>query len=374
MVETTRRYRLRTARGAEIDVDGSRLQAPAGSVAMTVELDTGVLRPGLINAHDHLQLNHFPRLGTPPYANAYEWGRAIHAGQTAAIARASAFPRDDAYLFGALKNLLGGVTSVVHHDPWVSQLNGTLPIRIIRLRVAHSLGFEKDMAAARAGNAATQHLPFSMHLAEGTDDIAAGEVAEASRLGLLNEDLIAVHLVGAKAADLQMLRDAGAAAVWCPTTNQFLLHRTAPAELFDGRIDILMGTDSLLTADGTMLEELRTAASLGYLSREQLEDAVGRVAARRLGVPAPTLDPGAPADLVMLRRPLGHARPEDVALVIHNGVPSVGDEAFAHLFDYCGVPTESLRVGSSTKRVIAPLGAVARRAVELTPDVARIFN
>jgi cytosine/adenosine deaminase-related metal-dependent hydrolase len=341
---------------------------------MAVELGTGVLRPGLINAHDHLQLNHFPRLGTPPYANAYEWGRAIHARHATAIARASSFPRDEAYLFGALRNLLGGVTSVVHHDPWVSQLNGTFPLHVIRLRVAHSLGFEKDMAAARAGNAATHNLPLSIHLAEGTDQIAADEIAEAGRMGLLNDDLLAVHLVGATAADVQLLRRAGAAAVWCPTTNQFLLHRTAPRELFDGRIDILMGTDSLLTADGTMLDELRTAATLGYLSPARLEDTVGRVAARRLGRPDPTLDAGAPADVVMLRQPLGHATPQDVALVIQNGVPKVADEAFGYLFDYCGVPTESLRVGTSIKRVIAPLGAVARRAVDLTPDVGRIFN
>ena len=37
--------------------------------------------PALWNAHEHLDFNLFPRLGNPPYANAYEWGLEITQGR-----------------------------------------------------------------------------------------------------------------------------------------------------------------------------------------------------------------------------------------------------------------------------------------------------
>src|SRR5690242_6983296 len=36
------------------------------------------LYPGLINAHDHLEMNLYPRLGKPPYRNYTEWGNDIY--------------------------------------------------------------------------------------------------------------------------------------------------------------------------------------------------------------------------------------------------------------------------------------------------------
>src|ERR1700754_4578557 len=36
------------------------------------------LYPGLINAHDHLEMNLYPRLGTPPYNNYTEWSKDIY--------------------------------------------------------------------------------------------------------------------------------------------------------------------------------------------------------------------------------------------------------------------------------------------------------
>jgi imidazolonepropionase-like amidohydrolase len=89
----------------------------------------------------------------------------------------------------------------------------------------------------------------------------------------------------------------------------------------------MLGSDSLLTGAGSLLDELRFAKQLGLLTDERLIDAVGTVAARRLGLPEPSLAEGAPADLVIMRRPVLEATEEDVALVIVNGVPRAGDPA-----------------------------------------------
>lgn len=367
-------YALRTVGGSRVTVRGGRLVAARTVTPLMIELGAGHLYPGLINAHDHLQLNHYPRLGRPPYRNAYQWGRDIHARFAREIQRAGRLPRRDAFLFGALKNLLGGVTTVVHHDPWHRTLNGTFPLRVAQVRVAHSLGFERDWAAALAGNADTGSRPLSMHLAEGVDSVARREVRECERRGLLSRDLLAVHLVAAGEADARRLRRAGAGIVWCPTSNQFLFGRTARRGLFARGLDLLIGTDSLLTAGGTMLDELRAARRLGYVSERRLRQAVGTTAARRLGLPVPQLRPGGPADLVFLRRPLFQAWPRDVALVIVGGIPRLADSCFRELFAHCGVRVQRLRVGNVDKLVAASLATAARRAVALTPEAGRILQ
>lgn len=367
-------YSLRTAAGSRVVVRGDRLVSPRTPVDYVVALGGGVLLPGLINAHDHLQLNHYPRLGNPPYGNAYQWGRDIHRRHATEIRRAGALPRRDALLFGALKNLLGGATTVVHHDLWHPMLDRAFPVRVARVRVAHSLGFERDLEGALAGDRKSRARPFSMHLAEGIDNVAGREVSECERRGLLRRDLLAVHVVAADAEDARLLRRAGAAIVWCPTSNQFLFGRTAGRELFARGPDLLMGTDSLLTATGTLLDEIRAAHRLGYVSPRRLRDAVSLTAARRLGLPSPSLRPGSPADLVFLRRPLFEARPRDVGLVIVAGKPRLGDARFRPLFAQCGVRVQHLRVGGVDKLVAAPLATIARRAVARTPEAGRILQ
>lgn len=367
-------FALSTRDGHRVAVRGDRIADPHTPAQYDADVGAGQIMPGLINAHDHLYLNHYPRLGSPPYPNAYEWGRDIHERFRSEIRRASSLPRTEALLFGALKNLLGGVTTVVHHDAWSDDLGAGFPIRVARVRVAHSLGFERDLAGAVAGDRDTRGRPFSMHLAEGADAIAATEVRSAHRNGLLDRALVAVHLIGVDDADIEVLGTAGAAAVWCPTSNHFLFNRTAPRALFQGGVDVLLGTDSLLTGDGTMLDELREARRAGYLSDERLRAAVGEVAARRLGLPTPGLEPGRPADLMVLRRPLFEARPADVVLVLVNGLPRLADADLAGLFDHCRVATEHLDVGGTRKVVAAPLATVAAKVFELTPECRRIVE
>lgn len=359
------RYRLEGEDGAALGVAGGRIADPDERFEMAIPLGPGELRPGLINAHDHLHRNHYPRLGEPPYADAYAWGRDIHERWAAEIARGRALPRRDALLFGALKNLLGGATTVVHHDAWEPAFDGEFPLRVARVRAVHSLGFEEDPVARAAGPA---DLPLCIHLAEGVDEGAAREVGELERLGLLDARLLAVHAVGVSDDDIGRLRGAGAAVVWCPTSNHFLFGRTAPAALLRSGVDVLLGSDALLTGRGTILDELRAARALGILDDERLAGAVGDVAARRLGLPKPSLEPGAAADFVLLRRPLPEARVEDVALVVVGGIPRLGEERFAPLFERCGVATGELWVGQSRLLLDAALAEVAGRVIEAWPE------
>ncbi|HET8655255.1 MAG TPA: amidohydrolase family protein [Longimicrobiaceae bacterium] len=311
------------ADNAAVAIEDGRIAPVRGRFDAVLRVRGGELRPGLINAHEHLHRNHYGRLGVPPYRNAYAWGGDIHARCAGEIARGRAMPRREALLRGAWKNLLAGVTTVAHHDPWESDFEEDFPIRVVRMRCAHSLGFEPGLSASRGSG------PFAIHLAEGTDAGAAEEVRTLDRRGLLNPDLLAVHVVGPDADGIRRLRRAGAAIVWCPTSNLFLFGRTAPPDLLAPGVDVLLGSDSLLTGAGTLLDEIRAARRLELVSDERLLDAVGATAARRLGLEEPSLEIGARADLVVLRGPLLEARAEDVALVVAEGVVRVAEPALA---------------------------------------------
>jgi cytosine/adenosine deaminase-related metal-dependent hydrolase len=308
-----------------LGVEDGVIVPPDGRFDATIRVPDGELRPGLINAHDHLHRNHYGRLGAPPYANAYEWGRDIHQRFADEIAAARALPRREALLRGAWKNLRAGVTTVVHHDAWEADFERNFPVRVARVRTAHSLGFERDFARAAAPDPTDPRQPLCLHLAEGTDQLSADEVRDLDRLGYLDDRLLAVHAVGVDEDGIRRLRSSGAAVVWCPTSNEFLLGRTAPPDLLAPGIDVLLGSDSLLSADGDLLDELRAARRIGHLDDARLLDAVGATAARRLRLPEPSLAFGAPADLAVLRKPVLDATAEDVALVMVGGEVRVAD-------------------------------------------------
>src|SRR5438552_7242852 len=85
-----------------------------------VDLCGARLLPGLINAHDHLQLNTLPPLDSPRrYNRAHEWILDVDGRRSRdpAFAALVAVPRNDRLLIGGVKNLLSGVTTVGHHDP-----------------------------------------------------------------------------------------------------------------------------------------------------------------------------------------------------------------------------------------------------------------
>jgi cytosine/adenosine deaminase-related metal-dependent hydrolase len=364
---------LRADGGQTVAVEDSQLAEPCGDFDYEVDLGPGELRPGLINAHDHLHRNHFPRMGSPPYPNAYAWGDDIHAHWGQAITRASVLPRRDALLFGALKNLVAGVTTAVHHDAWQPDFGRDFPLHVPHVRVAHSLRLEADLAARRRGDGAPSNAPLCIHLAEGIDAQSAHEIEDADRLGLFAERLVPVHLVGAE-PDMELLPHTRVPFVWCPSSNLFLFGRSASRQLVGSGRPVLLGSDSLLTGVGTLLDELRVARALGYLPDCLLEDAVGGTAAHCLALPEPSLAAAGVADLVFFTRPLFAAHACDVALVLVGGRPRFGDRRFARLFELCHVPCEPLMVGGVEKLVVAPLASVAHRVFALSPECRRILQ
>lgn len=333
----------------EIGVEGDTIVEPTGTFDAVFDCPDAEVHPGLINAHDHLHRNHYGRLGAPPYSNAYAWARDIQERHRDRIATGRAMPRRDALLIGAWKNLFAGVTSVVHHDHWEEDFDIDFPIRVLRVENADSLGMTPDIPLP------SPDRPFCLHVAEGTDRAASREVEALWRRGLLGPNLIAVHGVGMDEDAIDRFRGSGAALVWCPSSNLFLLRHTAPASLLHSGVVVLLGSDSLLTGDGDLLDELRLARSLGLLDDARLAAGVGETAARRLGIAPPSLDPGRRADLILLARPLLEASADDVLLVLQNGVPRVATPDLAKRLNHLAPKGALMTVGSTTRWVNGPV-------------------
>lgn len=332
------------ARNRTVGVDGGRIVEATGRFDTVIEAGDADVSPGLINAHDHLHRNHFGRLGEPPYRNAYDWARHIQVRYRRRIAELRRRPRREALLAGAWKNLFAGVTTVVHHDEWETDFEHDFPLRVARVASGDSLGM---------GGVATidRSAPYCLHLAEGVDEAAAREVGELDSLGLLTSQLLAVHALGLDEYGIERLRAAGAALVWCPSSNLFLFGRTAPDALLNSGIDVLLGSDSLLTGCGNLLDELRLARAQGPLPDRQLEEAVGATPARRLGLPAPSLEPGSAADLILLGKPVLEASVEDVALVVVDGIPRVARGDLVPMLNGLAERGEEMRIGSVVRWV-----------------------
>jgi cytosine/adenosine deaminase-related metal-dependent hydrolase len=252
-----------------------------------IDLAGRAIYPGLINAHDHLELNHYPRTRfRPVYANAHQWGEDFLpqlAEEPFASLRHQ--PLADQCAIGGIKNLRSGVTTVVHHNPLHPPLHrADFPVRVLqRYGWAHSLHFEKDVRASYRKT--PRGAVWMIHLAEGTDAIAAGELKQLQALGCLRSNTVLIHGVGMSAADRQTAIQQVAGLAWCPSTNLFLLGTTGDVREWSAAGKLAIGTDSRLTADGDMFDELRAAANTGQLSIAALFRAVTTDAARifRLG-------------------------------------------------------------------------------------------
>jgi cytosine/adenosine deaminase-related metal-dependent hydrolase len=272
--------------------------------------------PGLINAHDHLEFNLYPRLGRGPYPNAGAWARDVYHPERPPILEHRKVSKNTRLLWGGLKNLLCGVTTVCHHNPMEFAIfDRGFPVRVVkRFGWAHSLEFSPDLV--ERFRRTPPDWPFVLHLGEGTDEFARQEIFRLESLGALDARTVLVHAVGLDTPGIDLVRRRGASIVWCPSSNQFLLGATLRVEVRGSGIPVALGSDSALTASGDLLDEMRVARECGA-DPETLYRMVTGIPARMLRLqpdardlavfrdigkgPAETLLSGALPEMVVLR-------------------------------------------------------------------------
>jgi len=328
-----------------------------------------VVYPGLINAHDHLQLNNVPPVPhTRPFPNSYAWIDQFEGHRRDPdVAAAVAVPSAARHWHGGLKNLLVGATTVAHHDPWHPVLEDPeFPVGLLRqFGWSHSLGLgaPRDGETPRYGPyvlgsfaATPAGQPWMIHLAEGTDDAARAELGRLDELGCLAANTVLIHGVGLTRADIDRVIEARASVVWCPASNLEMLGQTLdPHQLFDAE-RLLLGTDSRLTGSRDLLDELRVAAAHSDLSPSDLMRTVTADASRILGLTeCGSLHVGQQADCVIARANgdpyatlLGLDR-RDIRAVVRGGKPLIADSDFGDWFAHCGVDVAAVRLDGRPK-------------------------
>jgi hypothetical protein len=319
-----------------VRVLGSRIaalgaQPEAGD--RVVDLQGARLLPGLINAHDHLQLNSLPRLESAThYRHVCEWIADINARRRSdpAFEASIAVSRDERLVIGGVKNLLSGVTTVAHHDPHYPLLsNPDYPTRVVTdYGWSHSLYIDGEDKVRGSHRSTPKEWPWIIHAAEGLNERASDEFERLDALGCLGPNTLIVHGIALDAVQRMRLGNAAAGLIWCPSSNLRLFGKTADVDDLIARGRVALGTDSRLSGAHDLLDELRVARKVSGLEDSVLESMVTRDNARLLRLPdRGSLQAGFRADILILpaRTQLSSTARADIRLVLRDGIVQYGD-------------------------------------------------
>jgi cytosine/adenosine deaminase-related metal-dependent hydrolase/SAM-dependent methyltransferase len=359
-----------TAITGNVEIVGRKFRSIATSQrdrgdSPSLNLDGYLLLPGLINAHDHLEFGLYPNLGHGPYDNSAQWARDIHERERATIDTYESVPRDVRLWWGAIRNLLCGVTTVCHHNPLHPELlSDDFPVRIVtNCGWGHSLAMDGQLEAKHRST--PENHPFVLHACEGLDEISANELGELERRGLLDARTILVHGLALRAGDIALLNSRGATLVWCPTSNRFLFGRTHAIGTIASLNRVLLGSDSPLTAAGDLLDEIRIAHQEIGVAPEALYRMVfdSAPAAFRLGNGEGQIRPDAAADVIAVRdagltpaEELAKLASTDIELVVLRGrVQLASGEMLKRLPPRLTAGLYPLEVDSAVRWIRAPL-------------------
>lgn len=174
----------------------------------------------------------------------------------------------------------------------------------------------------------SHQAPLFIHAAETREEnrqiaepLAPTPIGHLATLGILDRDTVCVHCVWADDRDLDLLTANGAAVVTCPQSNAKLASGRAPlAAMLQRGLRVALGTDS--AASNNTLDLFREMDFAAKLQKVNPCDPTALPACRLLkmatwggadalglGAGHGTLEPGAPADLILIDLQEPHLQP-----------------------------------------------------------------
>ena len=216
-----------------------------------------------------------------------------------------------------------------------------------------------------------------IHVAEGkrTDPESTKEFDLLKGRGFLAPTTGVIHGVAFDKSDFGKMRLAATALIWSPQSNIILYNSTTDViAAFREGVSIALAPDWATSGGKNMLAEVQYAAKLnkaslgGFFSNQQLFEMATSIPARiaHIDDKVGTIQPGLYADLFLLKgdatQPfdsLVQSKPQDVSLVVVNGVPIYGDATLMSKFN---VTTEPIPFCGETKNLnldVMPNGKLA---------------
>jgi cytosine/adenosine deaminase-related metal-dependent hydrolase len=350
-------------------------RSAAASGVQDIDLTGLLVMPGLINAHDHLGLALFPRMADSLYPNYIAWGEDIHNKFPKEIAKHHGVPLADRLLWGGIRNLLCGVTSVSHHDPlWPALEGADFPVRVVRQNGwAHSLVLGGNLLKARA--ATPKGRAFILHACEGVDQLARDEIWELDRLGLLDSSTVLVHGLAIDRQGVALMIARHSSLIVCPSSNYFLYGKPPGLALLGEIERVALGSDSPVSAEGDLLDEIRFAVARCGISPERAYRMVTTIPAQilRLEDGEGTIEESGVADFIAVRDTgntpadtLQTLSMQDIEFVMIGGRVQLSSET---VFETLPVSEqnglEPLSIGPVIRWLRAPVNDLLRRTEEV---------
>ncbi|MCL1833957.1 MAG: amidohydrolase family protein [Leptospirales bacterium] len=373
----------KTTEKANILIEDGRISLVSNKdIAGNISINAGgIISAGLINSHDHLLGNYYPKVGNGPYENWLPWDNDLKSAPV--YQERQQIENRDLYLLAAYRNLISGVTTVSDHIPhFVAEpFYDILPIKAIRnYALAHSIASFAlawgDGVEIEYKKAVDNDMPFVTHISEGFDSETVNDITTLDKKMGLGDHSVLVHGIAFSEKDMDLIKKKGASVVWCADSNIFMFNKTTNIKmLLDKKINVCIGTDSPMSGGENLLYEMRFGEKLykklygEELSSETIYKMVTVNPAKAFRLhDSGDIKEGNIADLIVVKDRGGSyinsvvsAELKDIMLVVINGLPAYGDMEFSSLFDSLGVKYQNLTVAGKEKIVIGDLKGLLRR-------------
>jgi cytosine/adenosine deaminase-related metal-dependent hydrolase len=344
-------------RSTEIINLGTKGERITEDYSDNIELDFNgaIAFPGLVNSHDHLEFNLYPKLGNMVYKDYVEWGIDIHLKNNDVINMIERVPYELRYKWGLYKNLLCGVTTVAHHGKGKNFKFDGMPDTINHYNYLHSVQLETNWKLKL--NLSFNLEPFVIHIGEGVNSNSSKEIDQLLKWNLTGRKIVGVHGISLDKKRSMKFK----AVVWCPDSNLFLYKKTACILDLKKNTEILFGSDSTLSSDWNVWNHIRLARNLGCLNDQELFKSITYGAAKVWGLHSTgSLSENKIADIVISKKKYDdywdnfyNTNPEDILLIIKRGKVIYMDKLYVDIYPFLDINDfDLIEINSGQKYIV----------------------
>ena len=238
------------------------------------EIDTnGIIFPGLINIHNHLDWNVFPVWDVPEkYESRYDWQSALEYDRD--LREPHGVLKDNFKIemtkYAEVKALVGGTTTIQGSSyPWENAFTKILVRNVekdsdIDVKIQSKIGKissdDKYYENVLKNIQEYKTQRFIQHLAEGTNNEAKQEFSILKNLDLLREEVLIIHGTALGAQEFEEMSNSNTKLSWSPLSNLLLYGDTTNVDdAWKSGVLVSLTSDWSPSGSKNLLGELKVA-------------------------------------------------------------------------------------------------------------------